>query len=490
MDKKKFTQLMASVALTLGVQSFKKEDGTFSLSDSQYEQIVSMFGQSFADEFKKNLGKHVEDSSTASEEKKFLDLQQQFEAYKKKTAEQISAAAEREKNLQNLVKRLSDEPERDSEAAKQSAVPTRKTFKADMTLLHNRVIENTLNGDGLMQLAGETINSSELQSEFGKYISDQKYEIISTLFGKVASTQYMTTKMTEKSEWRAVQSIITNLMQKFTPYWTPSGKVEFRPLTIVNRKHKINLAIKPAEIMEDVIAYLYDEGLQPKDMPIVKYIIEHLVKPKLDEERDIMLATDVYDEEKNSEKKDGDSGDIGGSMDGYVTILRKLYAEAESGMVKLMEGVTLTRENIYNEFDKIYTSIPVKYRTKNFNIHIDPDLFRLYELAREDKFPNSKNEDENKKRLQHTNFVFVPMDGMTGTGAFFITPKENFIHLLSKNRGASKIWMQGENYDVKLFGEWWESTGFAIAELIFGYAPAADAAAASVEDDENGDETV
>ena len=30
-----------------------KEDGTFSLSDSQYEQIVSMFGQNFADEFKK-----------------------------------------------------------------------------------------------------------------------------------------------------------------------------------------------------------------------------------------------------------------------------------------------------------------------------------------------------------------------------------------------------------------------------------------------------
>ncbi len=490
MDKKKFTQLMASVALTLGVATFKKEDGTFSLSDAQHEQIVSMFGQSFADEFRKNLSNYSEDNSTVAEEKKFLALQQQFEAYKKSTQEQITAAEAREKNLQNLVKRLSEEPETDTQAAKQTEAQPRKSFKADMTLLHNRVIDNALNGDGLMQLAGDTINSTELQTEFGKYISDQKYEIISTLFGKVQATKFMTTKMTEKSEWRAVQSIITNLMQKFTPYWTPSGKVEFRPLTIVNRKHKINLAIKPAEIMEDVIAYLYDEGLQPKDMPIVKYIIEHLVKPQLDEERDTMLATDVYDEEKNSEKKDGDSGDIGGSMDGYVTILRKLYAEAESGMVKLMEGVTLTRENIYNEFDKIYSSIPVKYRTKKFNIHIDPDLFRLYELAREDKFPNLKNEDEGKKRLQHTNFVFEPLDGMTGTGAFFITPKENFIHLLSKNRGSSKIWMQGENYDVKLFGEWWESTGFAVAELIFGYAPAAAAAAASIEDEENQDETV
>ena len=95
----------------------------------------------------------------------------------------------------------------------------------------------------------------------------------------------------------------------------------------------------------------------------------------------------------------------------------------------------------------------------------------LYELARDDKFPTSKNEDEKKKRLQHTNFTFIPLDGMVGTGCFFITPKENFIHLLSKNKGATKIWLQGENYDVKIFAEWWEAVGFAIAELLFGYVP-------------------
>ena len=60
---------------------------------------------------------------------------------------------------------------------------------------------------------------------------------------------------------------------------------------------------------------------------------------------------------------------------------------------------------------------------------------------------------------------------MIGTGCFFITPKENFIHLLSKNRGTTKIWLQAENYDVKVFAEWWESVGFAIAELLFGYVP-------------------
>lgn len=102
----------------------------------------------------------------------------------------------------------------------------------------------------------------------------------------------------------------------------------------------------------------------------------------------------------------------------------------------------MTRENIYDKFDEIYREIPKKYRTKSLPIFIDPDLLNLYELARDDKFPTSKNEDEKKKRLQHTNFTFIPLDGMVGTGCFFITPKENFIHLLSKNKGATKIWLQ------------------------------------------------
>ncbi len=134
-------------------------------------------------------------------------------------------------------------------------------------------------------------------------------------------------------------------------------------------------------------------------------------------------------------------------------------------------STNLTLENIYDQFDKIYLQIPKKYRTKKLPIHIDPDLLNLYDRARDAKFPNLSNDNEGKRRLIHTNFEFKPLDAMVGTGCFFITPKENFIHLLSANRGTTKLWAEGQNYDVKLFAEWWEAVGFAIAELIFAYVP-------------------
>ena len=74
-------------------------------------------------------------------------------------------------------------------------------------------------------------------------------------------------------------------------------------------------------------------------------------------------------------------------------------------------------------------------------------------------------------KVDFSKFTFAPLEGMRGTGVFFITPKENFKHLRSKDPQATKIWMQGENYKVKIFAEWWEAVGFAIAELLFGYVP-------------------
>ncbi|MBQ8936962.1 MAG: hypothetical protein IJ569_06805 [Prevotella sp.] len=58
---------------------------------------------------------------------------------------------------------------------------------------------------------------------------------------------------------------------------------------------------------------------------------------------------------------------------------------------------------------------------------------------------------------------------MRGTGCFFITPKENFKHLMSHNPQNVTLRFQEQDYDVKIFGEWWEGTGFWLAEALFAY---------------------
>lgn len=323
-----FKQVLAVVLSVLGISALEKKDGKSTLTEEQRTTLTGKYGDKFVEQFLKDLaafeengqeisGKEIEDiQAQLNEKQKDYDrMKADFEKYKRESAA-------REENLNALINKLSEDPETDLKAEKTETAQMKPTFKLDMNMLHNKVLDNAVNGDGLMALAGNTIETEDLKTEFGKYVSDRRYEIITLLFGKLQCTQYMTTKMTDKTEWQAVQSVISDLIQKFTPYWTPSGKVKFTPIVIKNRKHKINYPLKPAEIMEDVIAYLYDEGLQPKDMPIVKYCIEVLLKPKVEEERDEQLAVGVFDESKNKNKNDGDDGDLHGSLDGYITILK------------------------------------------------------------------------------------------------------------------------------------------------------------------------
>jgi len=74
--------------------------------------------------------------------------------------------------------------------------------------------------------------------------------------------------------------------------------------------------------------------------------------------------------------------------------------------------------------------------------------------------------------LDFSKLIFAPVDGFIGTEAFVITPKENFIHLQSRDVAGAKIFMQVQNYDVKIFMEFWKGCGFAMEEAVFAYLPA------------------
>ena len=473
-----FTKVLAAVLTFFGASSFAKdEDGKSVLSEEQVKQLKDAYGEKFTEKFLEDLKAHEENPPSAEDDKALKEaqanlqkLQAEHDAYKK-------GAEKREKELQEKVDALSDESETDPVVeGKQGNQGGKKKFEADMKLVHNATMDNYFNGDGSMIHAETSIDTAELRTEFGKYVSSEKLEIMRKLTQAVESVKYMKTVMTEKTVWRASRAIITSVVQQFVSKWTPTGKSKFTPIEITNRKHKINVPITPADIMEDVIGHLYDEGLEPKDMPIVKYIVEVLVLPQVEEDREMhLLATGKY-EALPDNISDGDAAqETGKSMDGYCTILEdqkalKDAADPSAAPINwLLDGVTLTPENIVDKMNEAADSVAPLYKRKKMFIHADPDLVTMYNRAYQKLYPATKNEDGKKNKLDFTNFTFAPLPGMTGKGHFFITPKENFIHLLSKNKGASKIFMQGENYDVKVFAEYWEAVGFAVAEALFAY---------------------
>lgn len=477
-----FGKVMSVVLAFLGISAFAKDkNGKSVLLSVQEEQLKQKYGEKFVESFKKDLAEFEKDGA-AAESAVTGEVQAQLEDERESNVrlmERIKALQESEKQMKALleerdktIERLSKEPAADAgeQVTEDNDKGMAKKFKPDMSLAHNQWIDAAFKGAAYS--GNTTIDTTELQKEFGKYVSSERLQIIKDLMGTTESIRYMSTLVTDKTEVRAQQAAIDSVLQQFVPYWTPKSKSTFTPLTIRNYKCKINVPVKPSDIMEDILGYLYDENLDPQDMPIVRYILYQLIFPKLDEEREQALAVGVYKE--NSVSQDGGAAsDALDCMDGYVTQLKTLKTASNKKVTWLLDGETLSTdgEAFLAQIDKAVDQVKPLYRKKSMFVHADPDLVIRYSRAYREKYPWLKNQDGEQVKIDFTKFTFAPLEGMRGTGVFFITPKENFKHLMSKDPQRTQIRMETNHYNVDIMAEWWEATGFWLAEAIFAYIP-------------------
>ena len=493
--KKDFKFVAGWVMSILGIQNFAKdEDGKLFLTDEQEKKLSDKYGQSFVDAFTADLAKmQVEGEEVnltlSAEEKLELDASR---IELKNMKSRITALENEKKTFEATIAKLEAEPAN----AGGKKVPVSE-FEAqlqkngvDLSLKHNRFLADFMQGKVQAAYSGDsTINTSELKTEFGKYVDSNRLEIMRGLFGKTDSTECMSTIITDKTEVRATQaSVLNTVLQQFVPEWTPSGAAKITPLTIKNFKCKMNVRIKPSDIMEDVLGWLYDEQASTlQSMPVVRYVLYQLIFPKLDEEREYALATGRYKENVADGNGAYSASTPGESMDGYLTQLVDKYNydaddshTTKSGIRWLKKGLSIgsnaddTRKFIDAAVKEVADLYPL-YAKKRMKVHIDPVLADTYRREYLAEYKWLKNQDgTHKNDIDFSNFEFAELEGLRGTGCFFITPKENFKHLLSKNPQNITLRFQEQDYDVKIFGEWWEGTGFWMAEALFVYiAPAA-----------------
>lgn len=486
----KFKEIMSLVLTVLGIQAFAKNDeGKAFLTDEQKAELTGKYGEKFVAAFVGDLAKYQEEAAVSApltaEERLALDASRKEVGQLKAKIEQLQAA---EKDLKAIIDKLEKQP-----AASEGEEVTLSEFEkaakkagVDLSLKHNKFLVDYMQGKVSAAYSGNsTIDTQELRQEFGKYVDSNRLEILNGLFGQTESTQYMSTIITDKTEVRANQaSVIGTVLQQFVPAWTPSGAAKFHPLTIKNFKCKINVPIIPSDIMEDILGYMYDEqASQLQSMPVVRYILSKLIFPKLDEEREQALAIGEFEENEPDQQGQYSASTPLKTMEGYLTqLVKKFVADYDeedttklSGIRWLQKGLQIdpSEKNVRTIIDAAVKEVSDKYplyAKKKMKVHIDPVLADAYRREYLKEYKWLKNQDgTHKNDIDFSNFEFGECEGMRGTGCFFITPKENFKHIMSHNPQKITLRFQEQDYTVKIFGEWWEGTGFWMAEAIFAY---------------------
>lgn len=489
----KFKPVLAMVLQFLGVPQLKDNK----LTEDEEKKLIDAYGPEFANKFKSELEKGVT-AEESEEDAVYLqsirnaaakeirnELQPKLEELaevKRQLAEKETVIASQRQVISQLSDAAEDSPkgksavivdndtddDDESSKGKGLVLGVGKSYSINQKLYHNKVAAAELGYQPAPYLTDPSISVTDLKTEFGNYYVGSQRDIIRGLYAKTETMNYMTTKMTDESVWRASHEVITSVVQQFSSKWTPLGSTSFTPIEITMRRHKINVPITPADIIDSWIAFLYDEQLEPKDMPITKYIIEKMIMPQAESDRELKLIGKGEFTALGTVSTNDAGQATGKGMDGFMTILRKLYEDTDNKVNWVKLGV-ITASNVIDKMNTFADAIPELLGSTPMNTFMSVQMRKLYKRTYQATYPNTKEVDKNDEMIDFSNLTIKALPSMSMLNSFFATTKENFIRLRGKNDGASRMWMQAQDYDVKVFAEWKEAVGFAVQEAITAY---------------------
>ena len=460
------------VARMFGKDRFSlSESGKVEISEEEADKISATYGEGF-------LSKLRDIDFSEASEAEADDLFQEAVKFK---AEEMTARKDAViAQLRADVEELSRQPEPDPapRAVGQGGQPS-KAAAINMSARHNRFAAEALESANPMAAslaaADDSIDVGDLNKEFGAVMPPRvRLDIFNRNIYMGIPDAPLFTREQSNTDYKAAASLMTEVSQAFTPAWTPKGSAKFTPIVIPYRRHKINVNIKPAEVIKSWLTYLYEQGRTPAEQPVTRYIAEALILPKVqDDVTRVMLGKGKY-VEPSATAKDGDAGSsAAASMDGIETILVEDKAAATrkfNHYAKAQDPFKLTGQALLDyvggfakAVSKYFVDKPLVYCSEEFLEHYQAQDFAV----------NGKYTGQNVgNRVRFTGFVFQPMKCMYGSPILFCTPKSNLTMLVDYASASNCINdFQKFNYDVHVFGEYSLSVGFKIAEAVYAAVP-------------------
>lgn len=156
---------------------------------------------------------------------------------------------------------------------------------------------------------------TDLISEFGAYYrpgSQNEQDLYKQFFAKNGTSVVFGRRVTEGTIMEGGLVTQSAVLQGYQDTYTPYGDTSLAGLTHPLYKLKVDLDMKPDVIEQSWIGFLADNSLDRKNYPIVRYIMENLIIPQMEDDYE---RTAVY-KGVYSAPTDGVPHPVANSIDG------------------------------------------------------------------------------------------------------------------------------------------------------------------------------
>lgn len=307
---------------------------------------------------------------------------------------------------------------------------------------------------------------NDLKQEFGAYYINQGQNlqrIYQKLFTPVETEEVLTSVITQDEIWRGARARVSGILQPFQKAWTPKGTVGFDPLAIRQFKMKGDLDVDPDDIESSWLGFLADNNLDRREWPIIRYIIEQEMLPKIAEE----YERDAIFWGIRKEPVIDVAGKAHESMDGLRYIRNKAIADGRVIPITLGAPPTDPKE-FYQYLEDFIDMVEDLYREDQMTLCMSKELMKRALRGKRALYGKDNDfSDENLDMIMYSRTRIKGLFSHSGSNIIWATPNRNAVRL-SKGPDFTRLPMLDINKrQVSIFTDFWKGAGFVLPETVF-----------------------
>lgn len=317
--------------------------------------------------------------------------------------------------------------------------------------------------DGLTLGMGLVV--TDIVSEYGAYYEKSAANtsrLKNLLLQPAVTEKYMTQIKTDDTTFKLSNAVIGNIVQPFHKNFTKSGDQTFTANELALYHLKVDLEMYPDDIEATWLGFLSSNGLNRKDWPVVRYVMEQLVIPKIKDNIELLeIVKGEY-----SAPNGTTPGATGTGMNGLKYQLQSAVNAHKANVVSGMSPITSS--NIFDQVEIFVDGISNVYQGVPMNVFMSPTFYRYYKRdARSQGFYNITGDQGVDDKVDFTPQNVVGLPSMAGETFIFATPKENLLYLTKKSMNKTKFKVEEYRRVVSIMTDWYEGVGFGIQEAIW-----------------------
>lgn len=307
------------------------------------------------------------------------------------------------------------------------------------------------------------IDVSDIVTDLGAYMSVPKtmQELWSRLFTGLELAPYTKKISGVTGSYAGVQSTMSEVLQPWQSAFTKKGVATMTPYLNQVYRMKVDYVI---ENIDDVVGswlmFLHDETKERKDWPLVKYILEMELLPKVIEEMNSAMCVGEY-----AAPTPGTAGAAADSMNGLLTIIANEITA--TNLTAITTGAIASTDAV-SKIETFADGIDTKWTDKGGIIFCSKTVERYYKKDYRDTFGLTNDKDaKNNTKLDHYNINLVGLEGFGSSQRLVYVAPNNLLHLYDKIFQPSQFQVQQDKRDVVLFSDWHTGVGFNSLDAVY-----------------------